>query len=198
MPKKSNVTYHPFITSDHAPVSLDLQISPGPHYPTQLQLNTSLLSDDKFHKFIPDPTDNFLAFNDSNSEPISRALLWDSLRAYLRGQIISYSAHLRKLIMSNTQKLTSELELVEQQLAAAPSDSLSKRRLVLQTELDLITTNEAEHLLLFCHTRYYKFGDEPSRLLAHQLRHQAASRLIPLIKESLLCILFWMTFSLHH
>uniref|UniRef100_A0A096M8X1 Uncharacterized protein n=1 Tax=Poecilia formosa TaxID=48698 RepID=A0A096M8X1_POEFO len=149
------------------------------------RFNTSLLSDSKFYKFITDAIEDFIAINDSDSEPISRALLWESLKAYLRGQIISYSAHVRKLRRSSIQKLTSELELVDQQLATIPSDSLSKRRLVLQTELDLIITNEAERLLLHSRARYYEYGDKPSRLLAHLLRRQAASRLIPRIKDGL-------------
>lgn len=55
--------------------------------------------------------------------------------------------------------------------------------MVLQTELDLITTDEAERLLLHSCARYYEHGDKPSRLLAHQLCRQAASRLIPHIKD---------------
>ena len=181
MLKVTNVSYHPIIVSDHSPVSIDVLISPGPRYPTHWRLNTSLLSDDKFHKFITSAIDDFIALNQSDSEPISKALPWESLKAYLRGHIISYSAHIRKLRMSTIQKLSSDLESVDQQLAAAPSDDLSKR--YVQTELDLITTNEAECLLLHSCSKYYEHGDKSGRLLAHQLRRQAASRLIPRIKD---------------
>lgn len=184
MPKVTNVLYHPIIVSDHSPVSIDVQISPGPQYPTRWRFNTSLLSDDKFHKFIVCAIDDFAALNQSDSEPISKALLWESLMAYLRGQIISYSAHRRKLRLSTIQKLASELELVDQQLAAGTSDDLlKKRRVALQTELDLVTTNEAERLLLHSRSKYYEHGNKAGRLLAHQLRRQAASRLIPRIKD---------------
>lgn len=183
VPKVTNVSYHPIIVSDHSPVSIDVQISSGPRYPTQWRFNTSLLSDEKFHKFITSAIEDFIALNQSDSEPISKALLWESLKAFLRGQIISYSAHIRKLRMSNIQKLSSDLESVDQQLATAPSDDLSRRRVVLQTELDLITTNEAERLLLHSRSRYYEHGDKSGRLLAHQLRRQVASRLIPRIKD---------------
>lgn len=57
----------------------------------------------------------------------------ESLKAYLQGQIISYSAHIRKLRISTIQKLSSDLESVDQQLATAPSDDLSKRHVALQT-----------------------------------------------------------------
>lgn len=174
MPKVTNVAYHPITVSDHSPVSIDIQISSSPRYLTQWWFNTTLLSDDKFHKFITSAIEDFIALNQSDSEPISKTLLWESLKAYLRGQIISYSAHIRKLRISTIQKLSSDLDSVDQQLATSPSDDLLKHRVTLQTELDLITTNEAERLLLHSRSRYYEHGDKSGRLLAHQLRHQAA------------------------
>lgn len=97
MPKAENVMYHPIIISDHSPLSIDIQISSGPCYPIQWKFNTLLLSDDKFHKFITNAIDDFIVFNQSGSEPlISKALLWESLKAYLRGQIITFPAHIKK------------------------------------------------------------------------------------------------------
>ena len=61
MPKVTNASYHPIIVSDHSPVSIDVQISSGPHYPTQWRFNTSLLSYDKFHKFIASAIDDYIA-----------------------------------------------------------------------------------------------------------------------------------------
>lgn len=185
MPKVADVSYHPIIISDHAPLSLDISISSEFHYPTHWRFNTSLLSDDKFQKYIISAIDDFISLNQSDSEPISKALLWESLKAYLRGQIISYSAHVKKLRQLNIQKLLTDLKLVDRQLAINSSPDLLKRRVALKTELDLITTNEAERLLLYSRSRYYEYGDKSGRLLAHQLRRQAATRLIPRIKNEL-------------
>uniref|UniRef100_A0A8C5D9N9 Reverse transcriptase domain-containing protein n=1 Tax=Gouania willdenowi TaxID=441366 RepID=A0A8C5D9N9_GOUWI len=111
------------------------------------------------------------------------ALLWESLKAYLRGQIISYSAHVKKIRMLKIQTLLTELKSLDQQLAVIQTTDLFRRRVAIQTELDLITTNEAERLLLHSRCKYYEHGDKSGRLLAHQLRRQAASRLIPRIKN---------------
>ena len=54
----------------------------------------------------------------------------------------------------------------------------------MQAEFDLISTKEAERLLLYSRGSYYEHGDKASRLLAHQLRRQATSRLIPSIKNT--------------
>lgn len=81
------------------------------------------------------------------------------------------------------RKLSSNLKPIDQQLASTSSDDLLKRCMTLQTELDFITTNEVEHLMLHSGSRYYEHGNKSGRLLAHQLCRQAALRLIPHIKD---------------
>ena len=117
-------------------------------------------------------------------EPISCSLLWESLKAYLRGQIISYSAHLNKSRKAKLQEFSTNITKLDQQLATCPSPSLLKQRVDIQTEFDLITTSDAERLHLRSCSTYYGHGDKASRLLAHQLRRQAASYIIPQIKDS--------------
>lgn len=73
---------------------------------------------------------------------------------------------------------------IDRQYNRNPSPELLKRRLDLQTEFDLITTTDAERLLLRSRSSYYEHGDKASRLLAHQLRRQAASRTISQIKNA--------------
>lgn len=70
------------------------------------------------------------------------------------------------------------------QLATDPSYALLKDRVELRSEFDLITTTDAEHLLLRLRSAYYEHGDKVSRLLAHQLHRQASLRMIPQIKDS--------------
>uniref|UniRef100_A0A672IKH9 Reverse transcriptase domain-containing protein n=1 Tax=Salarias fasciatus TaxID=181472 RepID=A0A672IKH9_SALFA len=181
--KVVDVMYHPIVISDHSPVSLDIQIQSRPRYSLPWRFNTSLLSDDKFCGFIMSAIDDFISCNQSDSNPVSKTLLWESLKAYLRGQIISYSAYLKKLRDSNIKKLSSEIKCLDQQLAAVHCENLTKRRVALQTDLDLITTTEAERLLMHSRSKYYEHGDKSGRLLAHQLRRQTSSRLIPRIKD---------------
>lgn len=73
---------------------------------------------------------------------------------------------------------------LDQRYALNPSPELLKQRLDLQAEFDLISTKEAERLLLRRRGSYYERGDKASRLLAHQLRRQATSRLIHSIKNT--------------
>lgn len=185
IPNVLTVNYHPIVISDHAPLSLDIHFPSQSRYPTSWRFNTLLLSDDKFNEFIEAKIDDFIAINQNERDPVSSSLLWESLKAYLRGQIISYSAHLYKSRKVKLQELSVSIANLDQQLATCPAPTLLKQRVDLQTEFDLVTTSDAERLLLRSRSSYYEHGDKASRLLAHQLRRQAASRMIPQIKDSL-------------
>jgi len=101
-----------------------------------------------------------------------------TLKEYLRGQIISFSAHIRKMKYKNIEELSSEIKTLDGLIAASPTPDLIRRRVGLQTEIDLLTTTQAERLILKSRSRFYEEGDKPSKLLASQLRQKAASCII--------------------
>ena len=81
-------------------------------------------------------------------------------------------------------ELTSAISELDQECASNPSPELFKKRLNLQVEFDLISTRSAERMLLQTRGVYYEHGDKASRLLAHQLKRQSSSRLIPQINNN--------------
>ena len=174
--------YHSIVISDHAPLSVNIKLLDRPRFLSPWRLNPLLLSDEAFNSFILSSIDDFIINN--KNESVSSSLLWESLKAYLRGQIISYSAYSIKTRKAKLQELTTKIRDIDHQNAVNPSPSLQKQRLDLQTEFDLTATTDAERLLLHSRSNYYEHGDKPSRLLAHQLKRQATSRLIPQIKDS--------------
>ena len=126
--------------------------------------------------FITEQIDFFLQVN--RTDGISASTLWETLKAYLRGQIISRSAHIRKMKYKNIEELSLEVKTLDGLIAGSPTPDLIRRRVGIQTEIDLLTTTQAERLILKSHSRFYEEGDKPSKLLANQLRQKAASRII--------------------
>ena len=108
----------------------------------------------------------------------------ETLKCYLRDPIISYSALSNKKINAWLRELTSAISNLDQKYELNSPPELFKQRFDLQAEFDLISTKEAEHLLLHSRGSYYEHGYKASRLLAHQLRGQTTSRLIPSIKNT--------------
>lgn len=174
--------YLPIVISDHSPLLLDIQLSTYKRSPPLWRFNSLLLAEKEFCEFISNSIDEFLFFN--QNESVSYSVLWESLKCYLRGQIISYSALSNKRVKARLNELTSAISNLDQRCALNPSPELLKQRLDLQAEFDLISTKEAERLLLHRRGSYYEYGDKASRLLAHQIRRQATSRLIASIKNT--------------
>lgn len=71
--------YYPIVISDHAPLSLDINIIGRPRSCPPWRFNTLLLSDDSFNHFILSAIDDFLTFNKGDS--VSFSLLWETLKA---------------------------------------------------------------------------------------------------------------------
>lgn len=62
----------------------------------------------------------------------------------------------------------------------SPSPELYKERLNLQVQYNLLSTNKTEWYLLRSKGYIYEHGERAGRLLAHQLKSKAASKIIPL------------------
>lgn len=173
--------YLPIIISDHAPVILDISFTLNIKQRPLWKLDPLLLSEKDFCYFVATNIDTFLAINKTDN--ISHSTIWESLKAFLRGQIISYTAFKNKQHSKEISDLSESIGRLDQLYSESPTADLYKKRIDLQAKLNLLTTRHAEQLLLKTRGNYYEYGDKPSRLLAHQLKCQVASRLIPQIKD---------------
>ena len=181
LPKVTNTKYLPIVISDHAPLLLDINLNSHHANRPPWRLNSLLLSDPSFCERISTSIDTFLAIN--KTPDTSYSLLWDTLKAYLRGYIISHTSHQNKIRRAKQTDLSNAILDIDRQYALNPSPELYKQRLDLQAEFDLLSTGVSERLLLKSRGSYYEYGDKASRLLAHQLKRQAAGRTIPQIKN---------------
>lgn len=85
---------HPIIISDHAPVTIKLNIITRHKPIPRWRFNTSLLQDQDFDSYFKREWACFLEINDSPET--SPSLLWETGKAVLRGKIISYSVYKKK------------------------------------------------------------------------------------------------------
>lgn len=108
----------PIVISDHAPLVLYMVLSPGyrPQHPWRL--NSLLLPDSAFCDYISSAIDGFLTTN--VLEDISNSLLWETLKAYLRGQIISHSSHLYKSKKAKQNELSAKIQALDRTHAQTP------------------------------------------------------------------------------
>lgn len=181
LPNVTDCEYQPVVISDHGPLTMMVRI-PGvapSHRPWRL--NPLLLFDDSFVTFIKSEIEFFLAHNQTPG--ISYSLIWESLKAYLRGQVISYCAKQRKLCTSRLMQLADDILKLDMLYSVSPSDVLHKQRLTLQMEFDLLSTHHAENLILKSRHKYYEHGERAGKVLAHQLRQRTANQYISEISD---------------
>lgn len=180
IPLVLSCSYDAIVISDHAPVLMDLQTKGCDNARPSWRLNTGLLSNEDFVTFISQQINFFLEIN--RTPGISSSLLWETLKAYLRGEIISYCAHESGARGRKLTNLTEQIRQIDDTYSITPSPDLYKERLLRQAEFDVLSTADTEKLLFKSRCAYYEFGDKASKLLAHQLRQKSTSHQIPQIQ----------------
>lgn len=71
------------------------------------RLNTRLLLNDNFVKFVSQQINFFVSLN--KTPDVSASVLWEALKAYIRGEIISYTGYERRLRKEKLIKLTKHI-----------------------------------------------------------------------------------------
>ena len=104
------------------------------------------------------------------------------MKAFIRGEIISYKAHQRKSRREKLAKLSQRIALLDSLYAVSKLPDTYKERITLQAEYDLVMSQYTTELLLHSRSKFYEQGDKTSKLLAHRLRQISASQLIPQIE----------------
>lgn len=173
--------YEAIVLSDHSPVSFHLVM--GHNLTTRKwRFNNALLTDDKVTDELQKQIQIFLQTNDCPE--ISRSTLWETFKAYMRGQIISLSSLKNKQQREKESKITEEIVETDRMYACSPTPDLYKKRVSLQSELNLLYTAETTKLLRQLRHKHYEYGEKTGKLLAQQIKETTASRLITEIRTN--------------
>uniref|UniRef100_A0A8C7XGJ8 Reverse transcriptase domain-containing protein n=1 Tax=Oryzias sinensis TaxID=183150 RepID=A0A8C7XGJ8_9TELE len=166
--------YTPIVISDHSPVTLDISPPGNSLSRSPWRFNPLLLKDTDFVQFISERIDLYIFTN--NTPDASAISIWEACKAFLRGEIISYSAYKNKIASQKSRDLYSVISELQNICAESPSADLSKELLIKKAEFDSIATDEAVQLILRTRYSYYEFGDKPNKILSHQIRQSTAAQ----------------------
>lgn len=153
--------------SDHAPLYLEILYSKEKRE-TTWRLNTSLLN--PLREQIRNDIKNFILDND-NIE-VSPSILWDALKAVIRGKIIGYSSNLKKKRNEHLKKLQEQLKILENANKIKASKTLKIEMDKLKNEINDILSIEIKRKLTFLRQKYYEAGGKSAKLLAYKLKKQ--------------------------
>lgn len=131
------------------------------------QLDPSLLLCTEFKKFVTEQIDFFLETNDCSN--IRRRVLWEIHKAYIRGQIISYTAHQNKQRNKGLSEIEQSILDIDKKCSTSPTSELLKERILLQMKFNNLSTHQAVRNLLKTKQKLYKHREKAGRPFTHQL-----------------------------
>lgn len=181
LPLITKCDYRAIVISDHGPLTMRMRIPNTQSSCRIWRLNPLLLSEEAFTNFIASEITLFLKIN--RTPGMSSLIIWESLKAYLRGQVISYCANQKKISTVRLKELADEILELDRLHSYLPSADIMKKRMSLQVEFDLLSTRQAEYLISKSRHGCYEHGEKAGRILAHQLRQRTANQTIPVIKD---------------
>ncbi len=136
-------------------------------------MNTALLMDDKFVKYLSDQTDLFLETNDKKeADPRT---VWDTYKAYMRGMIISYTSQRKKERMAKQLEIENKIKQLEEAFYTIELKST-------RSALHNLITRKAEMDILFTKQNFLACNNS-NRLLARLVRNAPVKSYISAIQD---------------
>lgn len=176
------VTYHDITISDHAPVSVSLKLNDLPKRDRMWRLDPQLLKEPEFCTYIGSQITFFLEMNDLPET--SPSVLWETLKAYVRGCIISFQAERKRRRRQELTELEKQINKMDRENALHPSIDKHKKILSLRYRYNQILSDCIAKAFLFTQQKYFEFGEKPHKLLARQLRKMESDRTITQLKSN--------------
>jgi len=110
--------------SDHSPLTLSIYMPEKTTNMYRWRLNPTLLQKPDFCKFIGDRIGLFCETNCASSP--NSFILWDTLKAFLRGQIISYTKGIKKKYMAEIEELEADIMKLEKEFQRSRSKDVQR------------------------------------------------------------------------
>lgn len=153
--------------SDHAPIYLSIDFDLRVKNNTW-KLNSSLLNDPSFKAQIKSEISLFLEFNDTGE--VSPPMLWDTLKAVLRGKIIAISSFRKKNRNRKLEDLKNKLKGLERKHKMDSAQDTLREMKGIRNEINSLATQEIKKNLMFLKQRHYESGSKSTKVLAWKLK----------------------------
>lgn len=149
---------------------------PNVSYPTRhWRFNSTLFSDPQFVKYIVEQIGFF--FETNCTSDVSALVVWDTFKAYLRGQIIAFTANKKRLSQKDQLDLICKIKETDRQYALNYTQEPYNQWFELKTKFNLLTTYKTEYILLKSKSNYWQHSEKTGKLLANKLKGLKAKQL---------------------
>ena len=161
--------------SDHSAVHMKVCLSDRKRN-TIWRLNAGLLNNKEVVEQIKVDIGHYLT--DNNNGETSPAMLWDALKAVIRGKLIAISSKMKKEKQARYKQLISDLTTLEQKHKLKADRQIFAQMTEVRKQINMILQQEVDMKTRYLKQSYYEAGPRAAKLLARRLRKQQADRTI--------------------
>uniref|UniRef100_A0AAQ6ABA7 Reverse transcriptase domain-containing protein n=1 Tax=Amphiprion ocellaris TaxID=80972 RepID=A0AAQ6ABA7_AMPOC len=166
--------------SDHCPIILMVDLKRNIKR-TLWRINSCILNDLKTVEEITRDIKEFLEINDDGI--IKPTIIWDTLKAVLRGKLISLAAHIKKCRGKRLADLQTKLKQMQTRDGLNTTNEIRDDIKKVQKQIDDIYSLEIQKNLTFLKQKNYDVGARSAKVLAYKLRKQQMENTIYKIKN---------------
>ncbi len=150
--------------------------------PPKWRFQQRWLLDPAFIEFLGQHIDILFEMNTDETFP---AVRWDSFKAYIRGQIISFTSTKSRTDNHQMKSLEFQIKNLEKDLFQNQCKDIvtHQKLLLLSTQFNEISANKAASSMLKLRQSYYDQGEKTGRLLAWCIKQQVSERAISYVED---------------
>lgn len=167
--------YDSIILSDHSAISIQLNLPNLPLCTPRWRLQSFWLKDPEFLEYVGKQIDYYF---EQNTNQTSACIRWEAFKAFLRGQMISFTNFKHKTSRIEMEQLEKNIKDIENEIFTNSTDSLIIELNKLRAKYNIISANKAIKSLLRLKQSYYEQGDKASKILAWQIKQNQTERTI--------------------
>ena len=180
LPSVASCVYDSIVLSDHAPTSLYYNASQLTKGSSSWRLHPKWLQDSDFIKFVGEHIDIYFAIN---THQTSAAIRWEAFKAYIRGQMISFTSSKFNKFKQKMHELDSKISRLERVSSIDNSVETKQELFALKAEYEELSTLKAENSLIRLKQTFYDQGEKPGKVLAWQIKKLNSERAINAIRN---------------
>ena len=169
----SQCWYDSIVISDHASVSFTLKMPQSLTHSPRWRLQSFWLRDSEFIEFIGRQIDLYF---ECNTDQTSAATRWEAFKAFLRGQMISFTSFKHKRCRLEMEELEKKLKEIESGYFENPTQNLFVELNEIRAKYNVLTVDKATKSLMKLKQTYYEQGERASKLLAWRIRQMETER----------------------
>uniref|UniRef100_A0A3Q2ZLE5 Reverse transcriptase domain-containing protein n=2 Tax=Kryptolebias marmoratus TaxID=37003 RepID=A0A3Q2ZLE5_KRYMA len=166
--------------SDHSSLILKLNLL-SRKCKTAWRLNVGLLNYKTIKAEISHDIKTYIEENDDGQ--VNPVMVWDALKAVIRGKLIAKTAALKKSRVEAYEKERVQLTELEKQHKLTQNPNLLIKIKEVRNNIDKILTYEIEKKSKFIRQSYHEVGSKGTKLLAKKLKKQQSDRNIHRMKD---------------